>query len=136
MGGYGEAVSKTIRTPVGVMWLDDAGLLWHRLDDGITVRVEHADAIRDAVIDLSEGAPVRVVVDVSGVKFADRKARDAIASSLDDSNEVATAVIVGTPISLALGTLFLRLSRPKRPVRLFLDEAEAASWVAGVPASG
>lgn len=117
------------------MWIDAAGLLWHRLDDGITVRAEHADAIRDAVIDLSDGAPVRAVVDVSGVKFADRQARDAIASSLDDSNEVATAIIVNSSISRALGTLFLRLSRPARPVRLFVDEDAAAKWVAEVPVS-
>ena len=52
------------------------------------------------------------------------------ATSLDDSNEVATAVIVGSPISRALGTLFLKLSRPARPVKLFLDEEEAVRWVA------
>jgi hypothetical protein len=65
--------------------------------------------------------------------FADRAARDAIASSIDDSDEVATAIIVGSAISRAMGTLFLKLSRPVRPVRLFLDEGEAARWVATVP---
>jgi hypothetical protein len=127
-------MSEPIRTPVGMMWVDETGLLWHRLDDGVTVRVEHAAGIRRAVQEVSNSAPVRAVVDVSGVQFADRDARDAIASSLDDSNEVATAVIVGSAISRALGTLFLKLSRPARPVRLFLDENDAANWARGVPA--
>ncbi len=117
------------------MWLDDAGLLWHRLDEGVTVRVEHAAGIREAIQVVSDAAPVRAVVDISGVQFADRAARDAIASSIDDSDEVATAVIVGSAISRAMGTLFLKLSRPVRPVRLFLGKEEAAKWVATVPAS-
>ena len=128
-------MSEPIRTPVGMMWIDEAGLLRHRLDEGITVKAEHAAGIREAVREVADGAPIRAVVDISGVQFADRHARDAIATALDDSNEVATAVIVGSPISRALGTLFLKLSRPKRPVKLFLDEEEAARWVATVPAS-
>ncbi len=83
--------------------------------------------------EVSDGSPIRAVVDVSAVQFADREARDAMAKSLDDSNEVATAVIVGSAVSRALGTLFLKLSRPSRPVKLFLDESEAAKWVASVP---
>lgn len=116
-----------------MMWLDDSGLLWHRLDHGVSVRVEHASGIREAVEHVSKGAPVRAVVDISGVQFADRAARDAMASVLDDSNEVATAIIVDSSISRAMGTLFLKLSRPKRPTRLFIGEREAATWVAGVP---
>jgi len=127
-------MSEPIRTPIGMMWIDEAGLLRHRLDEGITVRAEHAAGIREAVAEVAAGAPVRAVVDISGVEFADRKARDALATSLDDSNEIATAVVVGSAVSQALGTLFLKLSRPSRPVKLFLDEAEAARWVATVPA--
>ena len=126
-------MSEPIRTPVGMMWTDEAGLLRHRLDEGVTVRAEHAAGIRDVVLEVSDGGPVRAVVDISGVQFADRQARDAIASSLDDSNEVATAVVVGSAVSRALGTLFLKLSRPSRPVKLLLDEDEAAKWVASVP---
>lgn len=84
----------------------------------------------EAVQTLTEGRPG---VNISGVQFADRAARDAFAKPIDDSNEVATAVIVKSAVSQAMGTLFLRLSRPARPVKLFVDEQEAARWVATVP---
>ncbi len=126
-------MTEPVRTPVGMMWMDESGLLRHRLDNGVTVLVEHAAGIRQAVQEVSDGKPIRAVVDISGVQFADRKARDAIASSLDESNEVATAVIVGSAVSRALGTLFLRLSRPARPVKLFLDEDAAVKWLSSVP---
>ena len=128
-------MKEPIRTPVGMMWIDGGGLLWHRLDTGVVVHAQHVEGIRDAVQELSNGAPVRAVVDASAIAFADRDARDAIAASLDESSEVATAVIVKSPISRTLGTLFLKLSRPGRPVQLFVDEGEAANWAATVAVS-
>jgi hypothetical protein len=116
------------------MWIDEAGVLWHRLDTGITVRAEHAPEVASAVDQLSGGNRVRAVVDISGVQFADRQARDAFSNTIDHSVEVATAIIVNSSISRMLGTLFLKLSRPTRPVRMFLDNDEAAAWVAGVVA--
>jgi hypothetical protein len=116
-----------------MMWIDESGLLWHRLDDGVVVEVDHAPGIEAAVREVSRGMPVRAVVDISGVHFADRLARNAFARPVDDSNEIATAVIVGSSMSRVMGTLFLKLSRPARPVKLFLDEDEAARWVAAVP---
>lgn len=120
------------RTPVGAMWLDERGLLWHQLDTDIVVRAEHAEGVARTVSALSGGRPVRAVVDISGVQFADRAARDAFSHVIDDSLEVATAVIVGSTVSQILGTLFLKLSRPTRPVRLFAEASEGADWVASV----
>ena len=134
MRRFQQSENDVWRTPVGAMWIDEVGLLWHRLDSGITVRAEHAPGVARAVGELSEGRPVRAVVDISSVQFADRSARDAFSHAIDDSMEVATAIVVNSTISRMLGTLFLKLSRPARPVRLFLDEAEAASWVASVDA--
>lgn len=114
------------------MWMDEAGLLWHRLDEGVTVEPDHLDGIRSAVRELTNGAPVRAVVNISGLHFADRAAREAFARPIDDSNEVATAVVVGSAMARTLGALFLKLSRPARPVQLFVDEDEAARWVASV----
>lgn len=125
-------MERSIRTPVGTMWVDQAGVLWHRLDEGTVVEVEHAAEVHEAVRKLSNGNPIRAVVDISGVEFADRAARDAFAGPADDSIEVATALIVGSAASRALGTLFLKLSRPSRPVKLFLDENAAVRWVATV----
>ena len=126
--------NQTTRTPVGRVWIDDAGLLWHRLDPGIVVRAEHAAHVAEVVTSLSNGRPVRAVVDISGVQFADREARDAFSHVFDGSVEVATAIIVDSAISRTLGTLFLKLSRPARPVKLFLHEEAASRWVAGVAA--
>ena len=121
-------MGEPVRTPVGVMWVDEDGILWHRLDDGITVTADDATAVREAVLGLTGGEPIRALVDISGVGFADRKARDAFGSEWD-ANEIATAVVVGSAVSRTLGNLWLQLSKPARPVRLFSDHASALDWV-------
>lgn len=115
------------------MWIDDAGLLWHRLDEGVTVHAEHVDEVRESIQQLSNGEPVRAVVDISGVHFADRAAREAFSKPVDETNEVATAIVVRSAVARTMGALFVKLSRPARPVQLFFDEDEAARWVASVP---
>ncbi len=41
----------------------------------------------------------------------------------------AVAVIVGTPLSRMMGNLFIHVSRPRMPLRLFEDEASALAWL-------
>lgn len=115
------------------MWIDEAGLLRHQLDEGVTVEAAHGPPVLKAQKELTNGRPVRAVVNITGVHFANRAARQAFSTPIDDSNEVATAIVVGSAMARTLGALFLKLHRPARPVQLFADEEEAARWVAAVP---
>lgn len=41
----------------------------------------------------------------------------------------AVALIVGTPLSRMMGNVFLSVSKPMAPTRLFHDEASALAWL-------
>ena len=110
------------------MWIDEFGVLWHRLDAGVIVTVEHAQETIQAVLRLTAGDPVPSVVDIRGAAFADRAARDGFAGDEDASAELATALIVDRAFSQRLGNLFLLMSKPKRPVRMFTSEEQATAW--------
>ncbi len=118
-------------TPIGEMWLDDDGLLWHRLNPGVEVTAADAKATLAAMEDLTGGRAAPAVVDIRGVAFANRQARQFFSQDLDASPEIATALIVGSGPSRAMANLFLKLSRPARPVRSFTREEEAAAWARG-----
>jgi hypothetical protein len=120
--------AEHVKTPIGTMWLDETGVLWHRLDAGVAVTVEDAEATLAAVHSLTSGRPVPAIVDIRGAGFADRAARDGFAGDEDVSFEVATALIVDNSFSRQLGNLYLRWSTPNRPVRMFTSEDEAAVW--------
>ena len=121
-------MGETIKTSIGSMWIDTSGMLWHRLDAGVLVTADHAGETVAAVRRLTGGRPVPAVVDIRGAAFADRAARDGFAGDPDSSAELATALIVDKAFSKRLGNLFLQLSKPSRPVRMFTSEEEAAAW--------
>lgn len=119
---------ETHRTPIGTIWLDEAGVLWHRLDPGVAVSFDDVQATFGVVRSLTGGKQVPAVVDIRGAAFADRAARDGFAGDEETSAEIATALIVDNAFSRRLGDLFLRWSTPERPVRMFTSEDEAAAW--------
>lgn len=110
------------------MWLDGSGLLWHRLDEGVSVTVQDVEETLAAVRTLTAGRHVPAVVDIRGAGFADRAARDGFAGDENTSSETATALIVDQAFSRHLGNLYLRWSKPSRPVRLFTSEDQAEAW--------
>jgi hypothetical protein len=111
------------------MWIGDDGILRHQLDEGTVVTRADASAVWQKVFELCGTRPIKSLVDASGVEFADREARDAFSAPRANANEVATALIVGSLVSRTLGNMFLNLSKPKRPVKLFTDEAEGLAWL-------
>jgi hypothetical protein len=121
-------LAETIKTSIGTMWLDESGLLWHRLDVGVTVTADDAVETLSAVRSLTAGKPVPAVVDIRGAAFADRAARDGFAGNEETSAEVATALVVDNAFSRRLGNLYLKLSTPDRPVRMFASEEQAVAW--------
>jgi hypothetical protein len=121
-------MAETHRTPIGTIWLDETGLLWHRLDAGVAVSFDDVQATVGVVRSITGGKPVPAVVDIRGAAFADRAARDGFAGDEESSAEIATALVVDNAFSRRLGDLFLRWSTPDRPVRMFTSEEEAAAW--------
>lgn len=118
-----------VATPVGTMWMAD-GVLWHRLRPGAVIDAAAAAEVNRITVELTGGAQVPTVIDLRGVAFAEREARDLFARE-GDVVESATALIVtpGTPAA-ALAELWLRHSDPSRPVAVVRSEEEAAEWAA------
>ena len=116
-----------MKTPIGEMWLDDEGILWHRLD-ALVVSPRDAEQVRDAVIELTGGVAVPAVIDIRSIAYAERLTRAVFASSAEESNELATALIVSSTQSQVMASLFMNQTKPERPVELFTSEAEAVEW--------
>lgn len=117
------------RTPVGEMWIDEEGILWHRLAAGVVVTAEAAAGVLATQKRLADGRRLPVLVDIRGVGFADRQSRDAFAGADAGETELATAILVDQGFSARLAALFLRFSRPARPTKVFTSEKEAQSWL-------
>lgn len=120
-------MTNAIRTPIGQMWIED-GVLWHRIDDAATVTEDDAAPVIDAVRSLTGGTPCPAIVDMRHISFATAAARREFGGPESDEMESATALIVRNTGSRLMAQAFLRLSRPRRPIEVFVDSRRAKEW--------
>lgn len=119
--------SERVTTPIGEMWMDD-GVLVHEITTFDVITATHAQEVVAAVKHLTGGCPTPAVVDIRAVGYALPEARQAFAGNVDDSGEIATALVVANPASQAIARVFMALSRPQRPVRTFTNVSRALEW--------
>ena len=115
-----------MRTPIGEMTLDGRVIV-HRLDSEVVVTVADAVEVQRVTAELADGRPVAVVVDMRGMGYASREARDVFGDDLGGV-EAATALLVSPAVSAGLASLFSKFQTPDRPVQMFTDEDEAMQW--------
>ena len=117
--------SARSKTPIGEAWVE-TGVLWHCIHPETLVSEEVALATVKALAEFVGGMSLPAVVDIRGVQFADRAARDVFAREMD--HERATAIVVEGKVSRTLGNAYFRFSRPDRPTKMFTSQEEAQLW--------
>ena len=103
------------------------GVLVHRMHEGVTVTEKAANIVKDVTEELAAGEPVVIVVDMRGIAFASRDARDAFKEGAGGV-EIGTALLTDRDFTEKLAGLFKRYSEPTRPVEIFHSEADAIAW--------
>ena len=119
--------SGVITHPKFRMWLRPDGIVEIRWVPGTTALLEDATAALEALAQLAGGRRSRLLVDMRDTGSQDRPTRAEWARRGDLL--LAVALIVGTPLSRLVGNLFINMSRPSTPTRLFDDEASAVVWL-------
>ena len=107
--------SEPITTAIGTMWVEN-GVLWHRIETHETITDDHAVSVVDAIRQLSGDHPLPAIVDMSKIGFATAAARSRFATDIDESMEIATALLVRDGPGRLMASAWTKLSRTKRPV--------------------
>jgi len=116
-----------ITQPKFRMWLRPDGVVQLAWAPRVTMALEDAIQATTAMAQLTGGRQSPLLVDARDVGPQDRAARNEFARRGDLVS--AVALIVGSPLSRMLGNLFLGVSKPMAPTRLFDDEAAAVGWL-------
>lgn len=107
----------------------DEGVIYGVAFPNVEVNLELAQEYAGIVAYLCEERPHSTVLDISGVTYLAKDAREWLR---DHSNQagitVSVALITNSYTSKIIGNIFLRLSRPSFPMRLFSDKEEAMRW--------
>lgn len=64
-----------------------------------------------------------------GVVSIDKAAREYFVSAPATEGLLATAIVVKTPFSRFLGSVFMHLNKSPMPVRIFSTQAKAETWL-------
>jgi len=110
-------------------WTDDYGILRADAYAGVEQTLDDAKA-QIAVHRQDLGGERRpLLVDIRTVRSVSREARVYYAGYAAAELYSATAFLVESPLSRALGNFFIGLNRPMFPTRLFTSEQEAITWL-------
>ena len=113
----------------GTYWLDPEGILHGVASAGIEHTAEQALEQLALQRTMGGGRPRPFFMDIRGVRALTREARAFYAGPEAAEVFSATALLISSPLSRALGNFFLGLNKPHMPTRLFTSEAEAVAWL-------
>lgn len=109
----------------------DEGILEYRYTPGAIVDLDFARAvINDARELLGDDAPVPSLVEPGNVKELTREARTFFAES-PENQAVSThvALMVESPATRIIGNVFMKVSKPRIPTKLFTNREAARAWL-------
>jgi hypothetical protein len=118
----------TLRT--GRFWLDEEGFLRGECFEGAEETLVDAEEQVREQRTMTSGHARPFLMDISRVRSLSRDARNYFARSAP-AREVfsCVALVVGSPLSRAVGHFFIGLNKPEMPTRLFTSETEALTWL-------
>lgn len=70
-----------------------------------------------------------VFADMRELKYQSKASRDYLASEIATQHAKAMALFANSSVSTFLGNLYILLSKPEIPTRLFTSEANAMKWL-------
>lgn len=114
-----------VKVPAGSVRRESSGLVHLRLDEDTRLDKDTA-ADLVAALDAFIPTPAPLLVDISGIVWAEKEARDLIAAS--HYAEVRAIVARGSGATV-IAQLFENLHHPEVETRTFRDEGKAREWL-------
>lgn len=122
-------VGEVIETSVCTVWMGSDGIVRNVFHLKVEVTLPDAIETNKANLEVGGGNKIVCLIDARNVKSSNREAREFGARPETVDQRTAAAILIGSPVSRAIGTLFMKLSRPPYPSRLFTSETEAVDWL-------
>jgi hypothetical protein len=120
-----------VEVRVGSIWLDGDGIVHVKLRPHVQIGLEEArEAIRTVSV-VCGGKVTPAFVDMTAAMAINREARLYFAGEETAKVESAAALLIGSPLTRAIGNFFMGLNKPLIPTRLFTSEVEALAWLKG-----
>lgn len=123
-------MDREARTRTILFRLGDDGVIDCEAIAGAESTLDDAVAnIRTIRSMIGEGERATLLVDLRGSKSVSREAREYYESEECQQVVALAALLVGSPLSRALGDFFMRLTKTTVQLKLFSSASEARTWL-------
>ena len=120
---------RTLRFDVGEVSMREQGILEARVFPHCSIKLKEAKEFFDMVELLTHRETHASIIDISGISGLDKEAREFMIKECDAWGTTAAVAFISTSVvSRIIGNLFLTVSKPNYPVRIFTDSSRARSW--------
>lgn len=110
-------------------WMGEDGIARTKVKKGAEVTIDHARENSVAVNSLFTGKKYPLLIDARGIKSMTRDARNQFSTKGRETNVLAFAIVIGSPLSRVIGNFFMGINKPAVPTKLFDNEIEAEKWL-------
>lgn len=120
---------RTLRLDIGEVTLRETGILTAKVFPNSQIELKDAVAFFNIVEIFTNKEIHASVIDITGLKGLSNDAREYMVKECDEWGTTACVAFVSNSIfSRVIGNLFLTISRPNYPVKIFEDQANAQQW--------
>ena len=110
-------------------WVDDEGFIRGVLREGVEYQLADAEEMMALHRQMTGGQPRGLLMDIRAVRALPREVRAYFTQPEHAEVHRAVALLVGSPLSRAIGNFFLGFNKPAMPMRLFSEEESALEWL-------
>lgn len=115
-------------TTAATVSLHEEGIVCIALREGVDIEPRHVDEITAAASSLSQGKRHGNLVDARKLRYLSKETRDVFARQ-ERTSVSAIALLLESSLQRTLGNLYLNVSHPTIPTRIFTDERLAVLWL-------
>lgn len=121
-----------MKTKNAKIWLRDDGIIQIEASTNNTEgTVANARENMTVAFQLGKGIKRPILLNISKTKSLSREERQYYISGETAKVLTAVAIIINSPLSRILGNFFIGLNKPAFPLKLFVSEEEAVTWLKG-----
>ena len=122
-----EKITK-IETSIGTHYIEN-DVLYIIFKDGADVDLEGILESKQARIDLQQGNPMKILVDLRGLFHISKEAREVAAEDQHADMSIAMALVSNSLGTRMISNFFIKFNKPKSPTKMFTNKDKALLWL-------
>jgi len=109
--------------------MGEDGIARTKVKPGAEIDLEAARQNSIAINSFYTGKKYPLLIDARDVKTMTRDARNQFSTKGRETNTLAFAIMVSSPLSRVIGNFFMGINKPAVPTRLFDNTTDAEKWL-------